>query len=169
MRELSTNYFAGMGFKLDVKLKANGQSGTAWFKASVLNELVHGSTKVPGGLAPWMATLLFYAGEDFLEKQTALKPLPNGARDDPLTVLTKRYGLKGQQLFNAASLWDAYKEWHDTTFMATFSAEAREAVALRMAVAANSMTEKFKVVAKESGKTWIFHIALFIAPHQVAR
>ena len=169
MRELSTNYFAGMGFKLDVKLKANGQSGTAWFKASVLNELVHGSTKVPGGLAPWMATLLFYAGEDFLEKQTALKPLPNGARDDPLTVLTKRYGLKGQQLFNAASLWDAYKEWHDTTFMATFSAEAREAVSLRMAVAANSMTEKFKVVAKESGKSWIFHIALFIAPRQVAR
>ena len=169
MRELSTSYFAGMGFKLDVKLKANGQSGSAWFKASVLNELVHGSTKVPGGLAPWLATLLFYAGEDFLEKQSALTPLPKGARDDPLTVLTKRYGVKGQQLFNAASLWDTYKEWHDTTFMAAFDAAARESVALRMAVAANAMTEKFKVVAKESGKTWIFHIALFIAPHQVAR
>ena len=53
--------------------------------------------------------------------------------------------------------------------MATFDAAARESVALRMAVAANAMTEKFKVVAKESGKTWIFHIALFIAPRQVAR
>ena len=68
MRDISTKYFNGMGFQLDVKLKANGQSGTAWFKASVVNELVHGSTKVPGGLAPWMATLLFFSGEDYLDK-----------------------------------------------------------------------------------------------------
>ena len=61
----------GMDFKLDVKLKANGQAGTAWFKASVVNELVRGSMKVPGGLAPWMSSLLFFVGEDFLAKQTA--------------------------------------------------------------------------------------------------
>ena len=169
MREMSTKFVDGMGFKLDVKLKANGQSGTAWFKASVVNELVHGSNKVPGGLAPWLASLLFFVGEDFLAKQTAIQPLANGASDDALTVLTNRYGVKGQQLFNAASLWDAYKDWHDTTFMTTLDEEARQSVALHMAVAANAMMERFKVVAKESGKTWIFHIALFIAPRQVAR
>lgn len=170
MRDTSTKFFDGMGFKLDVKLKANGQSGTAWFKASVLNELVHGSTKVPGGLAPWMASLLFFTGEDFLAKQTAIRPLPAGqAAADPLTVLTRRYGVKGQQLFNSAMLWDSYKDWHDSTFEPTLSAGAKEAVALRMARAANEMMRWFKVVAKESGKTWIFHIALYIAPRQLAR
>ena len=169
MRDVSTKFFDGMGFKLDVKLKASGQAGTAWFKASVLNEIVHGSRKVPGGLAPWMASLLFYVGEDFLTKQTQLTPAAATASADPLTVLTKRYGLKGRELFNAASLWDAYKNWHDTTFMATPDEAARKEVALRMVVAANAMTTWFKLVAKESGKTWIFHIALYIATRQVHR
>ena len=77
--------------------------------------------------------------------------------------------MKGQQLFNAATLWDSYKAWHDTTFMETADEAARHAVALQMAIAANRMTAQFKVVAKESGKTWIFHIALYIATRQVAR
>ena len=66
-------------------------------------------------------------------------------------------------------LWDSYKDWHDSTFEPTLSAGAKEAVALRMARAANEMMRWFKVVAKESGKTWIFHIALYIAPRQLAR
>ena len=171
MREISTGFFTGMGFKLDVKLKANGQSGSAWFKASVINELVHGSAKVPGGLAPWMASLLFFVGEDHLAKQTRLlEPVSGQAQDDPpRIVLNNRYGVKGQQLFNTAKLWDSYKTWHDTTFMPTPNEAEREAVALRMAVAANELTSWFKVVAKESGKTWIFHIALYISTRQVAR
>ena len=99
MRDMATQFFKGMDFKLDVKLKANGQSGTAWFKASAVNELVRGSTKVPGGLAPWMASLLFFVGEDFLAKQKALQP-QTGAAVDCLAVLTDRYGMKGRQLFN---------------------------------------------------------------------
>ena len=169
MRDMATQFFKGMEFKLDVKLKANGQSGTAWFKASVVNELVHGSTKVPGGLAPWMASLLFFVGEDFLAKQTAIRPLAGDATDSDLEILKKRYGVKGQQLYNSATLWDCYKEWHDTMFLATPDATAREEVALQMAIAANAMMEKFKTVATESGKTWIFHIALYIAPRQVFR
>ena len=168
MRDMGTGFFKGMDFKLDVKLKANGQAGTAWFKASVVNELVRGSMKVPGGLAPWMSSLLFFVGEDFLAKQTAMEPR-TGATDCHLTVLTDRYGVKGRQLYNTAKLWDAYKQWHDTMYMATDTEAARESVALKMAVSANAMTEKFKTVATESGKTWIFHLALYIAPRQVHR
>ena len=96
-------------------------------------------------------------------------PLAGNVSTDPKTVLTGRYGVKGQQLYNSAMLWDSYKEWHDSTFDITLDKEARERVALRMARAASEMMAWFKVVAKESGKTWIFHIALYIAPRQVAR
>ena len=53
--------------------------------------------------------------------------------------------------------------------MKTADEAERHAVALQMAVAANAMTQKFKLCAAESGKTWIFHMALYIAPRQVAR
>ena len=53
--------------------------------------------------------------------------------------------------------------------MATPDQAERESVALQMALAANLMMAKFKLVAAESGKTWIFHMALYIAPRQVAR
>ena len=169
MRDMGTQFFDGMGFRLAVSLKSNGNPGTAWFKASALNELVHCSAKVQGGLAPWMASLLFFVGEDFLSKQATMQPLVGNARDDCLTLLKKRYGAKGQQLYNTATLWDCYKAWHDTTFMKTADEAERHAVALQMAVAANAMTQKFKLCAAESGKTWIFHMALYIAPRQVAR
>lgn len=74
MRTISASFFKGMGFKLDCQLKSDGRSGTAWFKASQWNEACRGSDKVPGGLAAWMPSLLFYIGEDFLDKQTSMRP-----------------------------------------------------------------------------------------------
>ena len=80
MRIVSASFFKGMGFKLDCKLKLDGRSGTAWFKASQWNEVCRGSHKVPGGLPAWMSSLLFYIGEDFLVKQTSIQAhsTPNG-------------------------------------------------------------------------------------------
>ena len=75
MRIVSVTFFKGIGFKLDCKLKSDGRSGTAWFKASQWNEACRGSEKVPGGLPPWMSSLLFYIVEDFLEKQISIRPL----------------------------------------------------------------------------------------------
>lgn len=77
MRIVSASFFKGMGFKLDCKLKSDGRSGTAWFKASQWNEVCRGSVKVPGGLPAWMSSLLFFIGEDFLVKQTAIRPVAN--------------------------------------------------------------------------------------------
>ena len=59
------------------------------------------------------------------------------------------------------------KAWHDATHMETPDAAAREAVAYTLAITANSMMVAFKTVAKETGKTWVFHIALFIMPRTV--
>ena len=75
MRAVAAGFFKGMGFKLDCKLKSDGRSGTAWFKASQWNEACRGSQKLPGGLAAWMSSLLFYIGEDFLDKQASITPL----------------------------------------------------------------------------------------------
>ena len=75
MRAVSASFFKGLGFKLDCKLKSDGRSGTAWFKASQWNEATRGSDKVPGGLAAWMSSLLFFIGEDFLEKQSTIRPV----------------------------------------------------------------------------------------------
>ena len=59
MREVLTGFIKGLGGKLDVKAKPDGRSGTAWFKASMWAELVHGSDKVPAGLPAWLATVLY--------------------------------------------------------------------------------------------------------------
>ena len=75
MRAMSATFFKGLGFKLDCKLKSDGRSGTAWFKASQWNEACRGSDKLPGGLAAWMASLIFFVGEDYLEKQTSIQPM----------------------------------------------------------------------------------------------
>ena len=77
MRTFSAQFVKGMGFKLDCKLKSDGRSGTAWFKASQWNEVCRGSDKVPGGLPGWMSSLLFYIAEDYLEKQSSIKPVAN--------------------------------------------------------------------------------------------
>ena len=80
------------------------------------------------------------------------------------------YGNKGQQLLDCARLFDAYKAWHDATHMETPDDAQREAVALQLAVTANRMMVAFvKTVAKETGKTWVYHIALFIVPRTVRR
>ena len=84
MRGVSATFFKGLGFKLDCKLKSDGRSGTAWFKASQWNEVARGSEKVPGGLPGWMSSLLFYVAEDFLQKQTSIEPIPHEAGPVPL-------------------------------------------------------------------------------------
>ena len=78
MREFTTDFFKVMKVKLDVKSKSDGRAGTAWFKASAWAEMVNGSNKVPSGLAPWLASLLFYIGADFVEKQGSFTPAGTG-------------------------------------------------------------------------------------------
>lgn len=75
MREVTTTFFKNMNVKLDVKSKSDGRAGSAWFKASAWAEMVNGSNKVPGGLGPWLSSLLFHIGADFLERQPALAPV----------------------------------------------------------------------------------------------
>ena len=172
MRDVVTAFFKGIGAKLDVKTKADGRAGSAWFKASVWAELVHGSDKVPGGLAAWLASLLFFVGEDFVCKQGAFVPSTTGPGDARLSadeVLKRAFGLKGQQLLDCARLFDAYKDWHDATHLPTPDDVARETVALRLAITANKMMVAFKTVAKETGKTWVYHIALYMVPRTVRR
>ena len=80
-------------------------------------------------------------------------------------VLKRAYGIKGENLLEVARLFDAYKDWHDALHLETPDEEAREKVALRLAITANRMVIRFKAVAKETGKTWVYHIALFIVAY----
>lgn len=91
MRTTTATFVKGMGFKLDCKLKADGRSGTAWFKASQWNEVCRGSNKVPGGLPAWMSSLLFFIAEDFLEKQSNIRPIPYSAGGERL-IYAAAYG-----------------------------------------------------------------------------
>ena len=168
MREVFSGFFKGLGTKLDVKTKPDGRAGSAWFKASVWAELVCGSDKIPGGLAAWLGSLLYYIGEDFVSKEKAFTPQQALAGASTEEVLRRAFGLKGQQLLDCARLYDAYKDWHDATHLPTPDAPAaREKVALKLAITANRMMVAFKVVAKETGKTWVYHIALYIVPRTV--
>ena len=170
MREVATTFFKGMGVKLDVKTKPDGRAGSAWFKASVWAELVHGYDGIPGGLAGWFASLLFYIGQDFATKQTAFTSRGTGTADASSDEVLKRaYGIKGENLLEVARLFYAYKDWHDALHMETPDKEAREKVALRLAITANRLMIRFKAVAKETGKTWVYHIALFIVPRSVLK
>ena len=78
MREVTTGFFKSMKVKLDVKTKSDGRAGSAWFKASAWAEMVNGSNKVPSGLAPWLASLLFHIGADFVSKQAGFVPANQG-------------------------------------------------------------------------------------------
>lgn len=169
MRDVLTGFFKGLGAKLDVKTKPDGRAGSAWFKASQWAELVCGSDNIPGGLAPWFASLLYFIGLDFVSKQKAFVPQEAEAGATAEEVMRQAFGLKGQQLLDCARLYDAYKDWHDATHMATPDDATREAVALRLAITANRLMVAFKVVAKESGKTWVYHIALYIVPRTVRK
>ena len=64
---------------------------TAWFKASQWNEVCRGSNKVPGGLPAWMSSLLFFIAEDFLEKQSNIRPIPYSAGGERL-IYAAAYG-----------------------------------------------------------------------------
>ena len=155
---------------LEVKSKPDGRSGTAWVKASVWAELVNGSDKVPGGLASWLATVLYrVAGVDFAGHQTAFVPRNVAPSASTLEVLRAAFGNKGQGLLECAQLFDSYKAWHDATHLETPNDAARESVALKLAQAANRLMIHFKTVAKETGKTWVYHIALFIVPRSVRK
>ena len=166
MRIISASFFKGMGFKLDCQLKSDGRSGTSWFKASQWNEACRGSDKVPGGLAAWMSSLLFYVGEDFLEKQESLRPrasnrgawlimlapnrlssstsflhshepsFPAGASAEE--VLRARYGAKGKELFNIARMYDMYVAWHNTNYLDTPNQEDKDRAALASALAGDA-------------------------------
>ena len=169
MREFMTGFVKGLGAKLDVKTKPDGRASSAWFKASVWAALVNGTDKVPAGLPGWFATVLYYIGCDFRSKQPAFVPSQADGNAGAEEVMKAAYGNKGQQLLDCARLFDAYKAWHDATHMETPDDAQREAVALQLAVTANRMMVAFKTVAKETGKTWVYHIALFIVPRTVRR
>ena len=169
MRECLTGFVKGLGAKLDVKSKADGRASSAWFKASVWAELVHGSDKVPAGLPAWFASVLFHIGVDYVSKQKAFVPSAAPGTASSEEVLRSAFGIKGQQLLDVARLYDAYQAWHDATHTETPTDAAREAVALKLAVTANRMMVAFKAVAKETGKTWVYHIALFIVPSTVRK
>ena len=167
MRSVSADFYKGMGFKLDCKLKSDGRSGTAWFKASQWNEACRGSQKVPGGLAAWMPSLLFFIGEDFLDKQSSLKPLRAAADASAEDVLRARYGAKGKEILNQARLYDCYVRWHNTNYINTPDEAGKATAALANALAAHDLVVAFKSAAQETGKTWIFHIILFILPRMI--
>ena len=132
-------------------------------------ELVNGSDKVPGGLPGWLATVLYRVGVDFVSTQKAFVPKTAAPAAPTLEVLRAAFGNKGQQLLECAQLFDAYKDWHDATHRETPDDAARESVALLLAKTANRLMVAFKTVAKETGKTWVYHIALFIVPRTVRR
>ena len=169
MREVLTGFIKGLGAKLEVKTKPDGRTGSAWFKASVWAELVHGSDSVPGGLPGWLASVLFYVGCDHVDKQSAFVPREHSAESSTLEVMRAAFGNKGQQLLECAQLFDAYVAWHDATHLETPTDADCEKVALKLAVTANKMVTAFKTVAKETGKTWVYHIALFIVPRTVRK
>ena len=170
MREVTSSYVKGLGAKLDVKTKPDGRASSAWFKASVWASLVNdGTDQVPAGLPGWFATMLYYIGCDFRSKQPAFVPSEADANASTELVMKAAYGNKGQQLLDCARLFDAYKDWHDATHLETPNDAARESAALRLAITANRMMVAFKAVAKETGKTWVYHIAVFIVPRTVRR
>ena len=169
MRTALTGYFKGLGASLAVKTKPDGRAGSAWFKASQWAELVHGSDKIPGGLTPWFASLLFHVAADHVSKQTAFIPQQAAANASSDVVMRQAFGLKGSQLLDCARLFDAYRAWHDATHLATPEDSDRERVALKLAITANTMMVHFKTVAKETGKTWVYHIALYIVPRTVRK
>ena len=169
MREFSTTFFKGLGVKLEVKTKTDGRAGSAWFKASVWAELVHGYDKLPGGLPAWFASLLFFIAEEHLTTQTAFTPTAAAASQTTADIMKRAYGAKGENILDVARLFDTYKDWHDALHLSTPDQAARERVALRLAVTANRLMICFKAVAKETGKTWVYHIALFIVPRSVAK
>ena len=109
MRAFSATFIKGMGFKLDCKLKSDGRSGTAWFKASQWNEVCRGSDKVPGGLPAWMSSLLFYIAEDYLEKQTSIKPVTNSRGATPLLPLLAN-GMHKPDLALAVVPWQVHRQ-----------------------------------------------------------
>ena len=161
----------GLGAKLDIKTKPDGRAGSAWFKASIWAELFHGSDKVPASLPAWLATLLWHIAIDHVGKQKKFTPkeTDHPAGLSTLELLRANFGNKGQQLLECARLFDAYKTWHDATHLDTPDDSACEAVALKLALSANRMMRAFKTVAKESGKTWVYHIAVFIVPRTVRK
>ena len=66
--------------------------------------------------------------------------------------------------------WYTHQAWHDAThFLETPDDAACEAVALKLAITANRLMIAFKTVAKETGKTWVYHIALYIVPRSVRK
>ena len=132
-------------------------------------ELVHGSDEVPAGLPAWLSTVLYYVGCDFVSKQSAFTPRQHSPQSSTLEILRAAFGNKGQQLLECAQLFDAYLDWHDATHMDTPTDADCERVALRLAVTANRLMIAFKTVAKETGKTWVYHMALFIVPRSVRR
>ena len=115
-----------------------------------------------------MAAFLYHIGADFLKKQAGFAA-STAAGASAEEIMRNAFGVKGQQLLDTARLFDAYKEWHDTLHLATPDAAARERAALQAAIAGNRMMIAFKAVAKETGKTWVFHIALYIVPRSVHR
>ena len=168
-RDVVSGFIKGLGAALSVRAKPDGRTGSAWFKASVWASLVSGTDKVPAGLAGWFASILFYIATDHANKQTAFvsQAVAVGATSEE--VMRANFGNKGQQFLDCARLFDAYKAWHDATHLDTPTDADREAVALKLAVTANRMMVAFKTVAKETGKTWVYHIALFIVPRTVRK
>ena len=83
--------------------------------------------------------------------------------------MKRAYGTKGQNILDCARLFDSYKDWHDALHMDTPDDAARENAAFRLAITANRLMVRFKTVAKETGKTWVYHIALFIVPRTVRK
>ena len=114
---------------------------------------------------------MWHVGVDRVGKQKnfAPKETDHPAGLSTLQLLRAAFGNKGQQILECAQLFDAYKAWHDATHLDTPDDDACEAVALRLALSANRMMRAFKTVAKESGKTWVYHIALFIVPRIVCK
>ena len=171
LREVLTGFVKGLGAKLDVKTKPDGRAGSAWFKASVWAQLVNGTDNVPSGLPAWLASVLWYVGVDFVGKQKAFVPRqrPEAATSSTLELLRAAFGNKGQQILECAELFDAYKDWHDATHLDTPTDAECQRVALKLAITANRLMIAFKTVAKEAGKTWVYHISLFIVPRTVRK
>ena len=57
--------------------------------------------------------------------------------------------------------------WHNTNYLDTPSDAAKASVALASALAAHDLVVAFKAAAQDTGKTWIFHIILYILPRMI--
>lgn len=110
-------------------------------------------------------------GVDHVSKQRAFVPKAAAAGASAIEVVRGAFGNKGQQLLDCAQLYYAYLAWHNVPVVhtETLDGNARDTVALQLAVTANKTMIRFKAVAKETGKTWVYHVALFIVPHSPHR